>query len=190
MLLGIDTRALSIPDDATALEVLAANGVEVMIAAGDEYTPTPVISHAILKHNRGRKTGLADGIVITPSHNPPQDGDLETKPSNGRPADAILIGWIETRANELFESLGRCETGSACEGPQCLHAPDNSAPIGGLEVVTEGKWFAARPSGTENIYKMYAESFGGELMRRTKWLITNLESLMKKLVLNDGATRQ
>ena len=71
LFLGIDTHALSVPACATALEVLAANGVEVMIADGDEYTPTPVISHAILTHNRGRKSGLADGIVITPSHNPP-----------------------------------------------------------------------------------------------------------------------
>src|SRR5664280_1280809 len=73
LFLGMDTHALSVPALATALEVLAANGVEVMIAAADEYTPTPAVSHAILTYNRGRKTGLADGIVITPSHNPPQD---------------------------------------------------------------------------------------------------------------------
>ena len=104
LFLGIDTHALSIPACATALEVLAANGVEVMIAAGDEYTPTPVISHAILTHNRGRKTGLADGIVVTPSHNPPQDGGFKYNPSNGGPADTIATGWIERRANELLES--------------------------------------------------------------------------------------
>ena len=104
LFLGIDTHALSIPACATALEVLAANGVEVMIAAGDEYTPTPVISHAILTYNRGRKTGLADGIVVTPSHNPPQDGGFKYNPSNGGPADTIATGWIERRANELLES--------------------------------------------------------------------------------------
>jgi phosphoglucomutase len=104
LFLGIDTHALSIPACATALEVLAANGVEVMIAAGDEYTPTPVISHAILTHNRGRKTGLADGIVVTPSHNPPQDGGFKYNPSNGGPADTVATGWIERRANELLES--------------------------------------------------------------------------------------
>ena len=104
LFLGIDTHALSIPACATALEVLAANGVEVMIAAGDEYTPTPVISHAILTYNRGRETGLADGIVVTPSHNPPQDGGFKYNPSNGGPADTVATGWIERRANELLES--------------------------------------------------------------------------------------
>jgi phosphoglucomutase len=104
LFLGIDTHALSIPACATALEVLAANGVEVMIAAGDEYTPTPVISHAILTYNRGRKTGLADGIVVTPSHNPPQDGGFKYNPSNGGPADTVATGWIERRANEFLES--------------------------------------------------------------------------------------
>jgi phosphoglucomutase len=104
LFLGIDTHALSSPACATALEVLAANGVEVMIAAGDEYTPTPVISHAILTYNRGRKTGLADGIVVTPSHNPPQDGGFKYNPSNGGPADTVATGWIERRANELLES--------------------------------------------------------------------------------------
>jgi phosphoglucomutase len=104
LFLGIDTHALSIPACATALEVLAANGVEVMLAEGDEYTPTPVISHAILTYNRGRKTGLADGIVITPSHNPPQDGGFKYNPSNGGPADTVATGWIEKRANEFLES--------------------------------------------------------------------------------------
>src|SRR5579863_1653318 len=104
LFLGIDTHALSIPAYATALEVLAANGVEVIIAEGDEYTPTPVISHAILTYNRGRKTGLADGIVITPSHNPPADGGFKYNPANGGPADTVATGWIEQRANEYLES--------------------------------------------------------------------------------------
>ena len=102
--LGIDTHALAIPAYATALEVLAANGVEVMLAAGDEYTPTPVISHAILSYNRGRTTGLADGIVITPSHNPPRDGGFKYNPPNGGPAESAVTGWIEAKANELLES--------------------------------------------------------------------------------------
>ena len=102
--LGIDTHALSFPAYATALEVLAANGVEVMLAGGDEYTPTPVISHAILTYNHGRKTGLADGIVVTPSHNPPEDGGFKYNPPNGGPADTVTTGWIEKKANEILES--------------------------------------------------------------------------------------
>jgi len=104
LFLGIDTHALSIPACATALEVLAANGVEVMIAAGDEYTPTPVISHAILTYNRGRKTGLADGIIVTPSHNPPHDGGFKYNPPNGGPAEPAVTGWIEAKANEFLEN--------------------------------------------------------------------------------------
>ena len=102
--LGIDTHALSVPACATALEVLAANGIEVMLAEGDEYTPTPVISHAILTYNRGRKKGLADGIVITPSHNPPHDGGFKYNPPNGGPADKAVTGWIEAKANALLEA--------------------------------------------------------------------------------------
>ena len=104
LFLGIDTHALSVPACATALEVLAANGVDVILAAGDEYTPTPVISHAILTYNRGRKDGLADGIVITPSHNPPKDGGFKYNPPTGGPADTVATGWIERRANEILES--------------------------------------------------------------------------------------
>jgi len=104
LFLGIDTHALSAPACATALEVLAANGVEVVIAEGDEYTPTPVISHAILAHNRGRTAGFADGIVITPSHNPPEDGGFKYNPPNGGPADTSVTGWIEAKANEFLES--------------------------------------------------------------------------------------
>jgi phosphoglucomutase len=102
--LGIDTHALSIPACATALEVLAANEVEVMLAEGDEFTPTPVISHAILTYNRGRKKGLADGIVITPSHNPPHDGGFKYNPPSGGPADNVVTGWIEAKANALLEA--------------------------------------------------------------------------------------
>ena len=104
LFVGIDTHALSVPAGASALEVLAANGVEVMLAERDEYTPTPVLSHAILTYNRGRTTGLADGIVITPSHNPPESGGFKYNPPNGGPADTDVTGWIQTRANELLQS--------------------------------------------------------------------------------------
>jgi len=102
--LGIDTHALSVPACASALEVLAANGVEVMLADKDEYTPTPVVSHAILTYNRARRAGLADGIVITPSHNPPDNGGFKYNPPNGGPADNDITRWIEVRANTLLES--------------------------------------------------------------------------------------
>jgi phosphoglucomutase len=102
LFIGFDTHALSAPAFATALEVLAANGVEVMISADDEYTPTPAISHAILKYNRGRSTGLADGIVITPSHNPPDSGGFKYNPPDGGPADTQVTSWMEALANELM----------------------------------------------------------------------------------------
>jgi len=104
LFLGMDTHALSVPALASALEVLAANEVEVMIAQGDEYTPTPAVSHAILTYNRGRKTGLADGIVITPSHNPPRDGGFKYDPPNGGPAESTVTAWIEAKANEFLEN--------------------------------------------------------------------------------------
>jgi phosphoglucomutase len=104
LFLGMDTHALSVPALASALEVLAANGVEVMLSEGDEYTPTPVISHAILTYNRGRKIGLADGIVITPSHNPPHDGGFKYNPPNGGPAERNVTDWIQTKANEFLEA--------------------------------------------------------------------------------------
>ncbi|MDF0674882.1 MAG: phosphoglucomutase (alpha-D-glucose-1,6-bisphosphate-dependent) [Nitrospira sp.] len=100
--LGKDTHALSEPAVTTAIEVLAANGVDVMIDQNDGYTPTPVISHAILVYNRGRTSGLADGIVITPSHNPPEDGGIKYNPPNGGPADTQITKWIEDRANALL----------------------------------------------------------------------------------------
>ena len=99
LFLGMDTHALSIAAHATALEVLAANGVDVLIATGDEYTPTPAISHAILTYNRGRMTGLADGIVITPSHNPPKDGGFKYNPPHGGPAEPAITNWMEQAAN-------------------------------------------------------------------------------------------
>jgi phosphoglucomutase len=100
--LGIDTHALSIPAFASALEVLSANGMVVMIAKENEYTPTPALSHAILTYNRGRTRGLADGIVITPSHNPPEDGGFKYNPPSGGPAGGDITAWIEKQANALL----------------------------------------------------------------------------------------
>ncbi len=104
LFLGIDTHALSIPALASALEVLAGNGMEVVLAKDDEYTPTPVISHAILTYNRGRKNKLADGIVVTPSHNPPDEGGFKYNPPNGGPADPSITNWIEAKANAYIKN--------------------------------------------------------------------------------------
>src|SRR6266851_8885224 len=102
LFMGMDTHALSEPALVSALEVLTANGVEVMIDRDRGYTPTPVISHAILRYNRGRTSGMADGIVVTPSHNPPEDGGFKYNPPTGGPADTDVTRWIENRANELL----------------------------------------------------------------------------------------
>src|SRR5438477_1595347 len=100
--IGIDTHGLSEPAFASALEVLAANEVDVMIDDRDGFTPTPVVSHAILTYNRGKPSGRADGIVITPSHNPPEDGGIKYDPPSGGPADSATTKWIQDRANELI----------------------------------------------------------------------------------------
>ena len=104
LFIGADTHALSQPAFETALEVLAGNGVHTMIAASGEFTPTPSVSHAILAHNCGRTAGLADGIVITPSHNPPDNGGFKYNPPNGGPADTDITGWMQDRANALLEA--------------------------------------------------------------------------------------
>jgi phosphoglucomutase len=101
--LGIDTHALSQPAFESALEVLAANGVETMISANGEFTPTPAVSRAIVAQNRGRERGLADGILVTPSHNPPADGGFKYNPPDGGPADTDVTGWVQQRANALLE---------------------------------------------------------------------------------------
>src|SRR5437870_12325594 len=103
LFLGIDTHALSVPACTTAVEVLAANGVDIMLAEHDAYTPTPAVSHAILCYNRGRSTGLADGIVVTPSHNPPDNGGFKYNPPTGGPAESGSTSWLQARANELME---------------------------------------------------------------------------------------
>ncbi len=103
LFLGIDTHALSEPAFASALEVLAANNVEVMLSQGSPYTPTPAVSRAVLLYNRARKSGFADGIVITPSHNPPDDGGFKYDPPHGGPADSSVTSWIESKANDFLE---------------------------------------------------------------------------------------
>ncbi|HZB21070.1 MAG TPA: phosphoglucomutase, alpha-D-glucose phosphate-specific, partial [Blastococcus sp.] len=104
LFIGRDTHALSEPAWTTALEVLAANDVTVLVDAGERYTPTPAVSHAILTANRGKTRGLADGIVVTPSHNPPRDGGFKYNPPHGGPADTDATGWIAGRANDLLRS--------------------------------------------------------------------------------------
>jgi phosphoglucomutase len=141
LFIGYDTHALSAPAFASALEVLAANGVEVMVSAGGEYTPTPAVSHAILTYNRGRKNGLADGIVITPSHNPPDNGGFKYNPPNGGPADSDVTSGIEARANELLQSgagaIGRVGF-AAAQRAATTHAHDYlQAYVGDLGAILD-----------------------------------------------------
>ncbi|MGH6973536.1 MAG: phosphoglucomutase (alpha-D-glucose-1,6-bisphosphate-dependent) [Stellaceae bacterium] len=131
LFVGTDTHALSEPALASALEVFAANGVETMIDAAGGYTPTPVISHAILTYNKGRRTGLADGIVISPSHNPPEDGGFKYNPANGGPADVDVTGWIEKTANKFLGtrlgSVRRIPLARARKA-SCIHLYDYITP--------------------------------------------------------------
>ena len=121
LFLGIDTHALSEPAFASAMEVLAANEIDVMLSEGTPYTPTPAVSHAILLYNRGRQSGLADGIVITPSHNPPNDGGFKYDPPHGGPADSSVTSWIESKANEYLECI--LDGVKRTQLVKALHAP-------------------------------------------------------------------
>jgi phosphoglucomutase len=112
--MGKATHALSGPAQRTALDVLAANGVHTVIQRDDGVTPTPVVSRAILVHNRGRASGLADGIVITPSHNPPEDGGFKYNPTDGGPADTGVTRAIQDRANELLRTGNAGVSGGRC----------------------------------------------------------------------------
>jgi phosphoglucomutase len=146
--IGMDTHALSEPAFASALEVLAANGVEVMVDAENGYTPTPVISHAILTYNRGRKRGLADGIVITPSHNPPRFGGFKYDPPHGGPADTHVTEWIERQANDFIANdlrgvarvpLERALSASSTHRHQYLDSYVGDLPaVIDLEVIRQG----------------------------------------------------
>lgn len=122
---GIDTHALSEPAQISAVEVFAANGVDIFLATGGEFTPTPAVSHAILTYNKGRTSGLADGVVITPSHNPPDNGGYKYNPTNGGPADSDVTNWMQARANELLENnlrdVKRMEYRVAIKAPSTHH---------------------------------------------------------------------
>ena len=145
LFVGADTHALSRPAFGTALEVLAANGIEAMISTGGEFTPTPAISHAILVHNRRRRTGLADGIVITPSHNPPDNGGFKYNPANGGPADTEVTGWVQKRANALLENglkqvkrvpfANACKAATTHEHDYLDHYVDDLAGIIDFDVI-------------------------------------------------------
>jgi phosphoglucomutase len=141
LFLGSDTHALSEPATASALEVLAANGVELMLAHNDAYTPTPAVSHAILCYNRARQSGLADGIVITPSHNPPDAGGFKYNPPNGGPADTDVTGWIQARANQLIAAqlagVKRIGVEQALRSPGTHRHDYLSAYVGDLDHVID-----------------------------------------------------
>jgi len=141
LFLGIDTHALSQPAVDSALEVLAANGIDVMLAGREEYTPTPVISHAILTYNRGRTVGLADGIVITPSHNPPDTGGFKYNPPHGGPAEEKITAWIEGRANEFLtqqlKGVKRTSIDKALAAPTTHHHDFLTAYVDDLHNVVD-----------------------------------------------------
>jgi phosphoglucomutase len=168
--LGADTHALSGPAQGTALEVLAANEVDVLHAPEGQWTPTPVVSHAILVHNRARTGGLADGIVITPSHNPPEDGGIKYNPPSGGPADTSATGWIERRANELLS--GQVRRAGAGRSPT-LREHDFVAPyvadlknVIDLDAVRAARpRLAADPLGGSNVayWGPIAEQYGLDL---------------------------
>ena len=139
--LGKDTHALSEPACVSAIEVLAANGVEIMIDQDGGYTPTPVVSHAILTYNRGRTSGFADGIVITPSHNPPEDGGIKYNPPHGGPADTVVTKWIEDRANALLaaglQDVKRLSYDQACRASTTHRHDYLGAYIGDLAQIID-----------------------------------------------------
>src|ERR1700736_4078581 len=160
---GIDTHALAEPALASALEVFAANGVDVMVDAHDGYTPTPVISHAILTTNKGRANGLADGVVITPSHNPPEDGGFKYNPPNGGPADTDITSGIERAANRFLEDglrdVKRIPYDRARRS-SCVHRHDYIGPyVAGLADVVDMD--AIRASGV----KIGIDPLGGAAVR-------------------------
>ena len=176
LFIGIDTHALSRPAFESALEVLVANDVPVMVSAGDEYTPTPAVSHAILVYNRGRTEGLADGIVITPSHNPPDNGGFKYNPPNGGPAETDVTGWIQQRANTLLEKqlegVKRIDfatarhAGIVQEHDYLTHYVDDLANIIDFDIIRHaGVHMAVDPLGGAGVHywKPIAERYGIDL---------------------------
>jgi len=173
LFLGIDTHALSRPAMDSAVEVLAANQVELMLAEGDEFTPTPAISHAILTYNRGRKTGLADGIVITPSHNPPESGGFKYNPPHGGPASSEATSWIQSKANEFLSvklaGVQRLPLEKALAAPTTHRHDYRTAYIRDLENIIDmeairasGIRFGVNPLGGAGVHywKPIAEQYG------------------------------
>ena len=173
LFLGMDTHALSLPAHTTALEVFAANGVELRIAAGDGYTPTPVISHAILTHNRGRSGGLADGVVVTPSHNPPEDGGFKYNPPSGGPADTETTAIIEKQANRLLagglkevKRVGEAAARSAPTTREHDYVTPYVSDLGGIiameEIAASGLSIGVDPMGGAGIayWDPIAERYG------------------------------
>ncbi len=176
LFIGMDTHALSEPAQASALEVLAANGVDVMLSESSDYTPTPAISHAILTYNRGRKTGLADGIVITPSHNPPEDGGFKYDPPHGGPADSHVTEWIGAKANELLKNglsgvqrvlLAKARQASTTHKHDYLHAYVNDlANVLDMEAIRGAKLkLGVDPLGGAGVHywPVIAEKYGLDL---------------------------
>ncbi len=163
LFMGKDTHALSIPAEKTALQVFAANGVTVMIDQDGGYTPTPVISHAILTYNKDRSTGLADGVVITPSHNPPDNGGFKYNPPNGGPADTDATGWIADRANALLTNNNtdvKCLSYTAALQAETTIAHDFISPyVNDLENVID--MTAIKKAGL----KICADAMGGSGLR-------------------------
>ena len=173
LFLGIDTHALSRPAMDSAIEVLAANQVELMLAEGDEFTPTPAISHAILTYNRRRKTGLADGIVVTPSHNPPDSGGFKYNPTHGGPAAGDVTSWIQSKANEFLsvklDGVQRLPLEKALAAPTTHRHDYMTAYIGDLGNIIDmeairasGIRFGVNPLGGAGVHywKPIAEHYG------------------------------
>jgi phosphoglucomutase len=161
LFIGIDTHALSEPAFASAMEVLAANGIEVMTARDREYTPTPAVSHAILKYNQGRKSGRADGIIVTPSHNPPEDGGFKYNPPHGGPADSQTTSFIQARANEFLaaglDGVRRVQFEAAMRAPtthQHDYVEEYSADLGNVldMAAIRGVRFGIDPLGGAGVH--------------------------------------
>jgi phosphoglucomutase len=173
LFLGIDTHALSFPAMKSSLEVFVANGVQVMISEGDVYTPTPVISHAILRYNKGRTSDFADGVVITPSHNPPAEGGFKYNPPSGGPADTEITSWIQNQANDFLKDglnqVLRTPYEEAKNAPTTMHHDYHSAYISDLanvidmDAIRKSKIkIGVDPLGGAGIYywKAIAEQYG------------------------------
>ena len=187
--IGKDSHAASGPAQRTALEVLAANGVEVFLEQNDGFTPTPAISHAILTYNRGRTTGLADGIVVTPSHNPPRDGGFKYNPPHGGPADTDVTDAVQQRANDLIRAKGqgiKSVTFEAARAASTTRAHDYlSAYVGDLSQVVDleavresGIALGVDPLGGASVdyWQRIAEHYRPEQLRGRKVVVVaNLE---------------